>query len=72
MIKEGLKGKMKAKSSVFQRNYDVDIEIDYIHDQIRSVSSDLVMDLKVQNLKNVKELEKSFQLLQMPLNKASK
>ncbi len=50
---------MKDKSEVFSSSYDIDVEIEYLYDQLKRVSEDNVMELKVQSLKTNKEHEKN-------------
>lgn len=44
---------MHEKSELFSHNHDVDVEIEYLQDSLKRVSQDLVMDLKVSNLKTL-------------------
>ncbi len=46
-----LKHEIQRKSSVISQGNDFDVEIDYVIDQIRKASADLVMDMKAHTMK---------------------
>ena len=61
---------MKDKSQVFSASNDIDVEIEYLYDQLQRVSEDNLMELKVSNLKTNKEHEKDAAIIQKPIFKA--
>lgn len=60
-LRNVLKQVMLGKSQLFRQNSDMDVEIDYLQDQLKKISSDLTMDQKVQNLKDAAQAEQERQ-----------
>ncbi|CDW76371.1 UNKNOWN [Stylonychia lemnae] len=57
-LKMLIKNQLKEKSKNFKSNHEVDVEIDYITDHLSRLTSDQIMQIKINNMKQSKERER--------------